>query len=176
MTAGGYGQMRASDRDRDGANTLLQSAFAEGRLTKDEYDDRTGRLFQSQTYAQLQALTADLPGHFPGAPMMPQMVQYAPAPQRTNPLAVAALACGIGQVFFWFFAAIPAVVLGHIARRQIRETGDAGQGMATAGLVLGWIGIALTVLFVVGVAALFVRVGGPAHMAHRGPVPRPRGA
>src|ERR1700689_2222638 len=99
MTAGGYGygQMRASDRDRDSANSLLQTAYAEGRLTKDEYDDRTGQLLRSQTYAQLQALTADLPGHYPGAPMMPQQVQYVTVPQRTNPLAVAALACGIGQ-------------------------------------------------------------------------------
>jgi len=156
MTAGGYGygQMRASDRDRDSANSLLQTAYAEGRLTKDEYDDRTGQLLQSQTYAQLQALTADLPGHYPGAPMMPQQVQYVTVPQRTNPLAVAALACGIGQVFFWLLAAVPAVVLGHMARRQIRQTGEAGQGMATAGLVLGWIGIALTLVLVVGVAAL----------------------
>jgi hypothetical protein len=151
MTAGGYGQMRASDRDRDSANTLLQTAYAEGRLTKDEYDERSGQLLRSQTYAQLQALTADLPGHFPSSI---QQVQYAPVQRRTNPLAVASLACGLGQIFFWFLAAIPAVVLGHVARRQIRQTGEDGQGMATAGLVLGWIGIALTVLFIAGVVAI----------------------
>src|SRR5580698_5996361 len=151
MTAGGYGQMRASDRDRDSANTLLQTAYAEGRLTKDEYDERSGQLLRSQTYAQLQALTADLPGHFPSSM---QQVQYAPVQRRTNPLAVASLACGLGQIFFWFLAAIPAVVLGHVARRQIRQTGEDGQGMATAGLVLGWIGIALTVLLIAGVVAV----------------------
>jgi hypothetical protein len=151
MTAGGYGQMRASDRDRDSANTLLQTAYAEGRLTKDEYDERTGQLLRSQTYAQLQALTADLPGHFPSSM---QQVQYAPVQRRTNPLAVASLACGLGQIFFWFLAAVPAVVLGHVARRQIRQTGEDGQGMATAGLVLGWIGIALTVLLIAGVVAI----------------------
>jgi hypothetical protein len=151
MTAGGYGQMRASDRDRDSANALLQTAYAEGRLTKDEYDDRSGQLLRSQTYAQLQALTADLPGHFPSSM---QQVQYAPVQRRTNSLAVASLACGLGQIFFWFLAAIPAVVLGHMARRQIRQTGEDGQGMATAGLVLGWIGIALTVLFIAGAVAV----------------------
>jgi Domain of unknown function (DUF4190)/Domain of unknown function (DUF1707) len=151
MTAGGYGQMRASDRDRDSANTLLQTAYAEGRLTKDEYDERSGQLLRSQTYAQLQALTADLPGHFPSSM---QQVQYAPVQRRTNPLAVASLACGLGQIFFWFLAAVPAVVLGHVARRQIRQTGEDGQGMATAGLVLGWIGIALTVLLIAGVVAI----------------------
>ena len=143
--------MRASDRDRDSANTLLQTAYAEGRLTKDEYDERSGQLLRSQTYAQLQALTADLPGHFPSSM---QQVQYAPVQRRTNPLAVASLACGLGQIFFWFLAAIPAVVLGHVARRQIRQTGEDGQGMATAGLVLGWIGIVLTVLLIAGVVAI----------------------
>jgi hypothetical protein len=162
MTAGGYGQMRASDRDRDSANTLLQTAYAEGRLTKDEYDERSGQLLRSQTYAQLQALTADLPGHFPSSI---QQVQYAPVQRRTNPLAVASLACGLGQIFFWFLAAIPAVVLGHVARRQIRQTGEDGQGMATAGLVLGWIGIALTVLFIAGLVAI-VAVTHTGHAMH----------
>ncbi|HEX9625283.1 MAG TPA: DUF4190 domain-containing protein, partial [Streptosporangiaceae bacterium] len=55
---------------------------------------------------------------------------------------------------FWFLAAIPAVVLGHMARRQIRQTGEDGAGMALAGLVLGWIGIVATVLLVVGAVAL----------------------
>jgi len=159
--------MRASDRDRDSANSLLQAAYAEGRLTKEEYDDRSGRLLSSQTYGQLQALTADLPSHFPGAPMMPQQVQHVAMPQRTNSLAVASLACGVGQLFFWLLAAIPAVVLGHMARRQIRETGEAGQGMATAGLVLGWIGIALTVLFIAGAVAI---VGATAHGVSPSPI------
>jgi len=170
MTAGDYGQMRASDRDRDSANSLLQVAYAEGRLTKDEYDDRTGRLLRSQTYGQLQALTADLPGHFPGAPMAPQVVRYA-RPARTNGLAVASLACGIGQLFFWFLAAIPAVVLGHMARRQIRETGEAGDGMAVAGLVLGYIGIVLTVLFVAGAVVLVAVASTRSGQPFPGPPP-----
>jgi hypothetical protein len=172
MTAGGYGQMRASDRDRDAANGLLQTAYAEGRLTKDEYDDRSGRVLMSQTQAQLQALTADLPGAAFG--VQPQyQVQYA-MPRRTNGLAVASLACGIGQIFFWFLAAIPAVVLGHMARRQIRQTGEDGAGMALAGLILGWIGIVLTVLLVVGAVALVAVAtahGGPG--AVHAPVPPP---
>ena len=142
--------MRASDRDRDAANGLLQTAYAEGRLTKDEYDDRSGRVLMSQTQAQLQALTADLPGAAFG--VQPQyQVQYA-MPRRTNGLAVASLACGIGQIFFWFLAAIPAVVLGHMARRQIRQTGEAGYNQATLGLALGWIGV--TIFFIAMIAGL----------------------
>jgi len=40
-------------------------------------------------------------------------------------------------------------VLGHIARKQIRQTGEQGDGMALAGMILGYIGLALTVLFVI---------------------------
>ena len=48
--------------------------------------------------------------------------------------------------------------LGHIARREIRRTGEAGDGMATAGLVLGYIGSVIGVLLIIGVivAVLFL--------------------
>jgi hypothetical protein len=158
LMAGGFGQMRSSDRDRDSAQAILQSAYADGRLTREEFDDRCSRVMSSQTYSELQALTADLPGRLPFAPPpvpMPMPPPVAPYgympvahPQRTNSLAVGSLICGIGQIFVWTPASIAAVIMGHIARRQIRQTGEAGDGMAVAGLVLGWIGIALTLLFV----------------------------
>ena len=163
--------MRASDRDRDSANGLLQTAYAEGRLTKDEYDERSGQVLTAQTYSQLQMLTADLPGHSLGAQPQHYPVQYM-MPRRTNGLAVASLCCGVGQIFFWFVAAIPAVVLGHMARRQIRRTGEDGAGLALAGLILGWIGIVLTVLFVAGAVALVAVAsthGGPVQHARIGP-------
>jgi len=76
---------------------------------------------------------------------------------RTNGLAIAALVCGIAQfVGFWLLGTIPAIVLGHMARRQIRQTGEQGAGMATAGLVLGYIGVALTVIFVIAIVAVVV--------------------
>jgi hypothetical protein len=37
-------------------------------------------------------------------------------------------------------------VLGHIALRQIRERGEHGRGLAMAGVIIGWIGIAVVVL------------------------------
>lgn len=69
---------------------------------------------------------------------------------RTNGMAIAALACGIGG-FFVFPASFAAVVLGHIARREIRQTGEAGDGMATVGLVLGYIGSVIGALLVLGI-------------------------
>jgi hypothetical protein len=46
-------------------------------------------------------------------------------------------------------ATIPAVVCGHVARSQIRRTGEQGAGLALAGLILGWIGFGFTVLVLI---------------------------
>ena len=59
--AGGRGRLRASHADREQAIEALKDAFAQGRLTGDELDSRVGQAFASQTYAELAALTADLP-------------------------------------------------------------------------------------------------------------------
>jgi hypothetical protein len=70
-----------------------------------------------------------------------------PRAARTNPLAVAALICGIIQFAGLFPAAFVAIILGHMARRDIRQTGEDGDGMAKAGLILGYVGVALVVVF-----------------------------
>jgi hypothetical protein len=80
------------------------------------------------------------------------------AGRRTNPLAIAALCCGIGQVIAGPFAGIAAIVLGAMSLRQIRESGEDGHGMAVTGLVLGIVGIVLTVLLVVFAFAVIQHV------------------
>lgn len=149
-SAAGRAQLRVSSQDRDRAIDLLQHAYADGRLTKDEYDARTERALAALTYADLDGLVFDLSG--------PAVFTGTPA-TKTNPLAITALVCGVAQVFFWFFAGIPAIVCGHIARRQIRRTGEQGAGMALAGLILGYVGLALTVLFVIGMVILVAMLG-----------------
>jgi hypothetical protein len=59
--AAGRGHLRAAHADRERVIEALKAAFAQGRLDTDELDDRVGRAFVSQTYAELAALTADLP-------------------------------------------------------------------------------------------------------------------
>jgi uncharacterized protein DUF4190 len=85
------------------------------------------------------------PGY--GPPMYPQMM----AP--TNTLAILAL------VFAFVFA--PAsIVLGHLAKKQIRQTGEQGEGLATAGLWLGYLFTGLGLLLCVGYFVIFaVAVG-----------------
>lgn len=52
--------LRASDADRDQVATLLGAAFAEGRLTHEEHDERLGRVLAARTFDDLIPLTTDL--------------------------------------------------------------------------------------------------------------------
>ena len=62
----GRGHLRASHADRERVIAALKAAFVQGRLTKDELDVRVGQVLAARTYADLAALTADLPGGLPG--------------------------------------------------------------------------------------------------------------
>lgn len=53
--------MRASDRDRAVIETVLADAFAEGRITRTEYDERTDTALASRTLGELIPLVQDLP-------------------------------------------------------------------------------------------------------------------
>jgi hypothetical protein len=77
---------------------------------------------------------------------------------RNNPFAITALVCGLVQFVLGLavvgniVAAIPAIVFGAIALKQIRLRGERGRGMAIAGLVLGILGVlyfALIILLIV---------------------------
>ena len=59
--AAGGPQTLASDADRDTAVGLLNAAWAEGRLTTDEHDQRLSAAYAARTWQQLGQLTADLP-------------------------------------------------------------------------------------------------------------------
>lgn len=144
--AAGQARMRACDADRERTADQLRTAFVEGRLSQDELDERLGRVYAARTYADLAAQTADLP-----VPrLLPSPAFRPPAvAATTNGLAVASFVCALLQPFFGL-TTIPAVILGHSARRQIRRTGQRGDGLAVAGLVLGWLGLVVFTLMLVG--------------------------
>jgi hypothetical protein len=81
---------------------------------------------------------------------------WPPGSLPVNRLAVAAISCAIGQLLFFFVAAIPAVILGHLARRQIRRSGEGGDGLALASLILGYIGLGLGLLAVAALIGFFI--------------------
>ncbi|MCT2592215.1 DUF1707 and DUF4190 domain-containing protein [Streptomyces sp. N2-109] len=231
--------MLAGNADRERALDVLRAAFAEGRLTEEEHDERSGRALSARTVEELQQLTSDvphgpdggsvpgpgtvlgtgfgpgpgpgsgpgftaspgaggsaplpgtfqgpvpypgpgqrhpgpapLPGpyaglHHPARPMYhgpvypqapvypypqpyPQMYPYAPQPlvpyRPTNPAATGALVCGLVTPLTLGISGLPAVILGHKARAEIRRTGDRGDGTAVAGLALGWLAMGLLLL------------------------------
>src|SRR5258708_2901989 len=146
MTPAGDGRMRASTADRERAVDVLKAGFAEGRLTKDEYDARVSQAYAARTYAELAMVTADLPGGQMVAPYgQPYLQPYMPVRRRTNSLAVASLICALAQPFMGV-TTIPAIILGHMARGPIRRTVEDGDGLPTAGLVLGWVGLGVAML------------------------------
>ena len=69
----------------------------------------------------------------------------APA-AKANGLAVASLVFGFAQFMVGPVATVPAIVFGHMARNQIKQTGEQGAGLALAGLVLGWGAVALGIM------------------------------
>jgi len=91
-----------------------------------------------------------------------------PVTVTTNGYAIASLVLGI--VWFWFIGSIMALVFGYKARRQIQESGgrQTGAGFATAGIVLGWVGLGIALLItVLAVAGVMLTpgvesLGGPA--------------
>jgi hypothetical protein len=156
--------MRAASADRERAVDVLKAGFTEGRLTQDEYNDRMGRAYAARTYGELAALTADLPaGAFPVLPSWP-VPAYQPPAAGTNSMAIASMVLGVAEFFTGGLTAIPAVICGHVARRQMRQTAQRGDGLATSGLVLGYMAIifwsVLIAASLVGVAISIAHNGG----------------
>jgi Domain of unknown function (DUF4190) len=93
---------------------------------------------------------------------------------QTNTLAVVSLVTAIIAPFAHFTGiggltlTIVSIVTGHMARRQIRQTGERGDGFALAGLIISYVHVALTVLFLIfffgviiaALAALLAAVSG----------------
>ena len=67
---------------------------------------------------------------------------------KTNGLAIAGFCVSIASLFINLFGVVSAVglVLSCVARSQIKQTGAGGKGMATAGIVIGIIGIIWAVI------------------------------
>jgi hypothetical protein len=130
MGVGGPPGMLASSADRERAIDVVKAAYGEGRLTKEEFDHRVNRIAAARTYGDLSMTISDLPagplggvaqyqgGNFP----MPAPY-YPPAPQATNGLAIGSLVCALLGI------SLPAVIMGHIARHQIRDKNQAGDGL-----------------------------------------------
>jgi hypothetical protein len=107
--AEGRGHLRASHADRDQVLSVLKAAFVQGMLTKHELDERIGQAIASRTYAELAALTADIPAGLAAAKPLPE-----PQPESGDKKALKAWACLTAT-----FTALAAVVAAATARSAI---------------------------------------------------------
>ncbi|WP_437089694.1 DUF1707 and DUF4190 domain-containing protein [Streptomyces sp. enrichment culture] len=145
----GQGQpsMLASHAERERAVDVLRAGYGEGRLEHAEFEKRVARAYEARTVGELALLVADLPqGPVPAGQGVP--ATFLPPPPVTNGKAVGALVCGVLTVATAGLSGVPAVILGHAARAEMRRSGERGEGLAMTGLVLGWLSVAGWVFFV----------------------------
>ena len=85
-----------------------------------------------------------------------------------NGLAIASFVLGL--LWIWWIGSTLALVFGYRARRQIKASGgsEQGSGLAVAGIVLGWVGIAVLLL-----GGLSIVAAGPGSVTDQVPVPAP---
>ena len=107
------GSMRVSDADRDRAIAELSEHYQAGRLTTEEFEDRTGRALQARTTADLADLFTDLPRRqapMTGATASPGAASTAPAsPAKAWPARVP-----VAPVTILAVIAVLALLSGHL--------------------------------------------------------------
>lgn len=123
--------VRASDAERHATANILQTAFAEGRLTLSEFDERTALAFQARFHSELAELTVDLAparqpdsarfAHPPAQPQPGAGYDRAPATQRvtgqTGPTTSLAVMSGCDRKGQWTVPEVHTIVavMGGVA-------------------------------------------------------------
>ena len=118
----GRGHLRASHADREQVIGVLKAAFVQGRLGNDELNARVGHALAARTYADLAALTADLPAGLAAAEPT-----YQPARARApRPVRTAAWLMCLGAVLTLADAATVLVTLGGVRSAAVQDVDFAG--------------------------------------------------
>jgi Domain of unknown function (DUF1707) len=128
--------LRAADRDRDEVTEILREQYAQGRLTLEEFGERSAAAVSARTMGELQALTADLP-----APAEPENAAWSRARMRWIAVAgLVATAIILGVVTYaghsvlaWpsWLVILVAIRLLH-GRRRTPHMGGSHRGRHTA--------------------------------------------
>lgn len=144
---GSQGDERVGTAQRGAVLELLGRALEEGYLDLDEYEIRLQRVTEGKTVAALQAQLADLPPQFrwvPGQAIPKSSRERAKESART--MAIASIALGAAAIptsVCLGAGVIPGIAALLFARRALQE--EEGRGKAITGLVLGIVGIALSI-------------------------------
>jgi hypothetical protein len=98
-----------------------------------------------------------LPPSPPPANPPPGHQMAAQAARPYNTWAIVSMCFAASTVIgTWCLGGIVAVITGHVARSQIKRTGEAGAGLALAGLIIGYVSIGLFFLFILAYILFFV--------------------
>ncbi len=129
----------------------------------------------------MQALPPAPPVHPPPSVTRPTPTPAPPPgagegnwhPRPYNALAIVSISfAGSAFIGTWCLGGLVAIVTGHIARSQIRRTGESGDSLALAGLILGYIALSsfllLATLYVLFFVFLFAFAA-----THSTPLPSP---
>ena len=109
-----------------------------------------GSSYSAQSYSQNNAYAAN--AQYAGGPGY--VYQQLPP---TNVLAIVGMCASIfGVISSVFIGGIAGIIMGHIARKQIKDRGERGDGMAIAALWVGYIGTILWILFWVFMILLYL--------------------
>jgi hypothetical protein len=138
--------MRASDSDREKVVEILRVAYTEGRLTMDEFDDRTTAAYSAKTWGDLHGLTSDLPAAAnlspppaapPAVPQLQLIQDSTPADAPIMPgrrpvfipfLPVAILFLIVATSAHAFVLLVPGLILLLVWRGARRRNGRGPRG------------------------------------------------
>ncbi len=131
--------MRASDADRDRYAAVLQDAYAEGRLTREEYDERLDCCMRAKTYGELEPLITDLPAK--NLPAVRPAADVVPV-SRSNPPMVAIFS-GVERKGAWTLTddSVAVAVFGQVSLDLRDATIEAAVSEIRAFAVFGGVDI-----------------------------------
>jgi len=108
----------------------------------------------SATAPRAQRTTVALPAKLP---LRPPSQTAAPVAAKTSGLAVASLVCSVGSFIIIPFGFIPGIICGHMALKRIaKNPALRGTGLAKAGLIVGYVALALALLVVAAILVIGV--------------------
>jgi hypothetical protein len=99
--------------------------------------------------------------------MSQESYPYTPPPTgaQNSGMAIGSLIASIlGVTLIPTIGSIIGLILGYLARKEIRESGGTvtGDGMATAGIIIGWVGVGFAAIGIcLGILALLLGIGIP---------------
>lgn len=99
--------MRASDQDRESAAEMLREAYAVGRLSREEFDERTDAAYSARTWGELRDLTSDIPLLAAGASLPSDTVASRGMPRRGSRRS--------GQTIWTFMVVLAAALTGLVS-------------------------------------------------------------